>query len=88
MAENKSFPVYLYVRCLFRSWRLFLVCLGVGWWGGGSKILTMLIASFGKFVYHLWFDKLNEIGVFTVLSYAQKKCFHMLRKKRVNKHVR
>ena len=58
---------------------------GGGGWGGGSKILTMLIACFGKFVYHLWFDKLNEMGVFTVLSYAEKKYFHMLRKKKINK---
>ena len=44
----------------------------------------MLIDCFGKFVYHLWFDKLNETGVFTVLSYAEKKYFHMLRKKEIN----
>ena len=55
MAENKSLTVFLYDRCLFRSWHLFLVCLEVGWLGGG--------------------------GGFTVLSYAEKKYFHMLRKK-------
>ena len=51
----------------------------VGW---GSKILTMLIACFGKFVYHLWFDKLNEMGVFTVLSYAEKKVLSYAEKKK------